>query len=291
MIYANGIQKVIFMNVSNDHCSPTVSVIMNCYNCSKYLREAIDSVYAQTYTNWEIIFWDNVSIDESATIAQSYDSKLRYFCGDENVPLGNARNLALTKARGDYIAFLDCDDIWLPSKLEKQISLFESHPDVKLVFCDCNIVNSQHDILYRAFSVQPPSRGFVFNDLLLSNNFIPLVTVVVKSSLFNDMGAFNNEYKIAEEYELFLRIAYRYQLDYVNEVLTEYRIHENNWSHRQDIGIKEQLNLIDFWLSKDISVKNKLRKKKLKRKMALYFYYMVKYMKFPKKWSAFYKTR
>ncbi|WP_319508429.1 glycosyltransferase [uncultured Methanolobus sp.] len=278
------------MSESIDHYSPAVSVIMNCYNCSKYLKEAIDSVYAQTYTDWEIIFWDNVSTDGSAGIAQSYDSKLRYFCGDKNVPLGNARNLAINKAKGQYIAFLDCDDIWLPSKMEKQIALFESNPDLKLVFCDCNIVNFQHDFLYRAFSVQPPSRGFVFNELLLSNNFIPLVTVVVKNSVFNAVGTFNNEYKIAEEYELFLRIAYKYHLDYVDEALAEYRVHDNNWSHRQDIGIKEQLNLIDFWLTKDISVKNGLRKKRVKRKMALYIYYIVKYMKFPKKWSAFYKT-
>ncbi|WP_292468827.1 glycosyltransferase [Methanolobus sp.] len=279
------------MEISDNIESPVVSIIMNCYNCSTYLKEAIDSVYTQTYGDWEIIFWDNVSTDNSAEIAKNYDSKLRYFCGDKNVPLGNARNLAIEKAQGQYIAFLDCDDIWLPSKLEKQISLFEANSNIKLVFSDCNVINSQHEILYRLFSVQKPSRGFAFNELLLSNNFISLVTVVIERSVFYDIGTFNDEFKIAEEYDLFLRIAHKHPLDYVDEALAEYRIHENNWSHRQDIGIKEQLKIIEFWLNKDILIKNKLRTKKIKRKIALCLYYIVKYMKFPKKWSAFYKTQ
>ena len=82
----------------NKNNQPLVCVIMNCYNGEKYLREAIDSVYAQSYKNWEIIFWDNLSTDSSAKIAKSYDSKLRYFVGQETIPLGAARNKALSKS-------------------------------------------------------------------------------------------------------------------------------------------------------------------------------------------------
>ena len=113
---------------------PTVSVIMNCFNGEKYLREAIDSVYAQTYKNWEIIFWDNASTDNSAEIAKSYDEKLRYFRGEKTVPLYAARNLALKQAKGKYIAFLDCDDYWLPQKLERQVEIFESDKKIGLVY-------------------------------------------------------------------------------------------------------------------------------------------------------------
>ena len=87
-----------------------VSIIMNCYNCAKYLEEAIDSIYAQSYDNWEIIFWDNCSTDNSALIAKSYDSKLKYFLAKEHTALGRARNLAIKEAKGGYIAFLDSDD-------------------------------------------------------------------------------------------------------------------------------------------------------------------------------------
>src|SRR5512146_2873876 len=116
---------------------PTVSVIMNCYNSARYLREAIDSVYAQTRGDWEIVFWDNRSTDESASIARSYDDKLKYFLGSEFMPLGAARNMAVQASRGEYLAFLDCDDLWAPEKLAKQIPLFESQPDVAVVYARC----------------------------------------------------------------------------------------------------------------------------------------------------------
>ena len=97
---------------------PLVSIIINCYNGEKYLREAIDSIYSQTYVNWEIIFWDNCSTDRSAEIAKSFDHRLRYYCTVDTTPLGAARNLAIKKTKGKYIAFLDCDDLYLPEKLE-----------------------------------------------------------------------------------------------------------------------------------------------------------------------------
>src|SRR3989338_6378909 len=100
---------------------PLVSVIMNCYNGEQYLREAIDSVYAQTYKNWEIIFWYNASTDDTQRIATSYDSRLKYFRADVNTPLGQARNMALKKATGIYIAFLDSDDVHLPCALQRQV--------------------------------------------------------------------------------------------------------------------------------------------------------------------------
>ena len=99
--------------------TPIVSVIMNCYNSARYLREAIDSVYAQTYKKWEIIFWDNASTDNSAAIARSYDDKLKYFKSEANVPLGKARNWAIEKAQGKYVAFLDDADLFHPVSTEE----------------------------------------------------------------------------------------------------------------------------------------------------------------------------
>ena len=114
---------------------PLVSVVINCFNGEKYLREALDSVITQTYKNWEIIFWDNKSTDKSAEIFKSYKaSRLKYYCASSHANiLYEARNYALKKANGDFIAFLDVDDWWLPNKLEKQIPLFND-PDVGLVY-------------------------------------------------------------------------------------------------------------------------------------------------------------
>ena len=108
--------------------APLVSIVVNCYNGEQFLKEAINSIYTQTYSNWEIIFWDNVSTDDSATIAQSYDKRLKYHLAHQTTPLGKARALAAGKARGKYLAFLDCDDLWLDSKLENQIEIFLRRP-------------------------------------------------------------------------------------------------------------------------------------------------------------------
>src|SRR5579871_5540987 len=101
--------------------SPWVSVIMNCYNGERFVKQAIDSVYSQTFTNWEIIFWDNASTDRTAEIAGSYDNRLRYFRGEVNVPLGQARRLAMARARGEWLAFVDHDDRCLPRRFELQM--------------------------------------------------------------------------------------------------------------------------------------------------------------------------
>ncbi|MEP6593239.1 MAG: glycosyltransferase family 2 protein, partial [Acidobacteriota bacterium] len=111
-----------------DREPPLVSVIINCFNGERYLRQAMDSIAAQRHPQWEIVFWDNGSIDGSADIARSYGSQVRYFRATETTPLGAARNLALQQARGDYVAFLDCDDVWMPETLSTLVSAMEGAP-------------------------------------------------------------------------------------------------------------------------------------------------------------------
>ena len=107
---------------------PLVSVIINCYNGEKYLREAIDSVMAQTYENWELVFWDNQSTDSTREIVECYNSpKIRYFYAPEHTPLGEARNKALERVEGELVAFLDCDDIWKPAFLEMGVRFLKKN--------------------------------------------------------------------------------------------------------------------------------------------------------------------
>ncbi len=124
---------------------PAVSVIMNCYNSSRYLREALDSVLAQTFADWELIFWDNRSTDDSAKIFKSYtDKRLRYFMAPTHTVLGRARNMAVGEARGEWLAFLDCDDLWVPQKLEKQIAVVREDTDeIGLVYGEMRILVSE----------------------------------------------------------------------------------------------------------------------------------------------------
>ena len=100
-----------------------VSIIINCFNGEKYLKDCLESVRLQTYANWEIIFWDNKSKDNSKKIFKSFkDKRFKYFLAKKHTNLYEAKNLALKKANGDIIAFLDTDDLWLKNKLQKQVN-------------------------------------------------------------------------------------------------------------------------------------------------------------------------
>ena len=107
---------------------------MNCYNGEAYLNDSIKSVLAQTYANWELIFWDNKSEDKSAEIFKSYkDKRFKYFYTNQHTSLYKARNLAIEKSSGSFISFLDTDDLWDPRKLELQMKYF-TNPEAGVVF-------------------------------------------------------------------------------------------------------------------------------------------------------------
>ena len=104
---------------------PLVSVIMNCHNGGKFLEQSINSIILQTYKNWELIFWDNVSQDESKKILNKFsDNRIKYFKSQKFNRLYESRNLAIQNARGEFISFLDTDDMWQKDKLEKQMNFF-----------------------------------------------------------------------------------------------------------------------------------------------------------------------
>jgi len=207
---------------------PLVSVIMNCRNGGKFLAEAIDSIYRQNYFNWEIIFWDNLSTDNSAEIAKSYDRRLRYFRGESIQPLGRARNMAIAQAKGELIAFLDADDLWMPDKLQKQVLLFRNDL-VGLVFSDAINLFSTTNTYYTQFSTLSilPPRGRIF-DYLLEKYGVSMPTVVLRREAMESAGGlFDDAFQYSEEYDLFLRISYNWECDYVAEPLAVYRIHQS----------------------------------------------------------------
>ena len=249
---------------------PVVSVIMNCLNCSRYLREAINSVYSQTYDDWKIIFWDNASTDNSAKIAKGYDNKLCYFRGEKTVPLGHARNLAIKKTRGKYIAFLDCDDIWLPEKLERQVELLDSNNKLGLVFSDNYVIDGFGNLKKKSILPNKMFRGNVFSELFY-HNFIPFLTVVLRKEAINRVGMFNHKYEIAEEYDLFLRIAEYYPVDFVEESLAKYRIHDGNFSKDIRLGVAEDLQIMNYWLDKKPELRRELRGKILLKKTRMFY--------------------
>lgn len=228
---------------------PIVSVIMNCLNGEKYLKEAIDSVYAQTYKDWEIVLWDNASTDKSAKIAKSYDSKLRYFRGEKTVPLYAARNLTLKQARGQYIAFLDTDDMWLPQKLELQVSLFENDNRVGLIYTNVEILE-ENDSIRRMHGDNSQPSGRIFRQLLRHYN-LNLQTVMISREVLESLGEwFDDSLNLCGDTDLFLRIAHDWDVRYLPEVTARYREHSGNYSLRYAEDIPGELEYILGKLSK-----------------------------------------
>lgn len=216
-----------------------VSVIINCYNGAEYLCETLNSLKRQSYKNFEVIFWDNCSTDNSKEIALSYGEGLKYYCSSENVPLGKARNLAIQKAAGKYIAFIDSDDLWNPDKLKKQVMELENNPDCGMVFSNfmrMNMLNGKVDV----HNKKAQYRVLSFEDLVGKYDFCLSSFMIREEALHGLDHIFNEEFRYAEEFELFSRIAYKWNTIYLPEPLVTYRIHKNmNTIKFQDrIGIE-----------------------------------------------------
>ena len=222
---------------------PAVSVIMNCYNGSRHLRSALRSLFAQTLCDYELVFYDNASTDESPAILQEvaapFEDRTRYFRGEQTVPLGAARNRALAHARGRYIAFLDCDDLWLPEKLARQIALFEANPKVGLVCTDTEIFDGERTVK-RLFAESRPSRGMAFEELM-ERQWISMSSAMLRrealENLLEDSGGdfperpcayFDQGLNVCEEADVFYRIAHDWELYYVDAPLTRWRVHWAN---------------------------------------------------------------
>lgn len=231
--------------------TPLVSVIINCLNGERYLRQALDSVFSQTYPHWEIVFWDNGSSDDSASIAQSYGNKLRYFRSETTSTLGAARNKALAQCRGEYIAFLDVDDLWLPEKLESQVSLFESNPKLGIVCSDSIFFNEKGD-QYRLFELFVPKRGRVFGDLLV-NNFMQTVTIMYRKEALDALPyIFDDNFTMAMDYDLSLRVAYFNEVDYVNHPLSKWRMHSGSETSKRRFLMPKENQIVIRKLCKEL---------------------------------------
>ena len=199
---------------------------MNCFNGEQFLNESINSVINQEYQNWELIFWDNKSTDKSSDIVSSYsDLRIKYFLSDDFTSLGQARNLAISKASGEYIGFLDTDDLWFEDKLKLQIPKFLYDKDVGIVICNTIFFNKHREKVYYK---TPPKQGYVFRNLLKSY-YISLETVLIrKDSLSNLNYFFSENYNIIEEFDFLVRLSKHVKLSYVNKVLSKWRIHPNS---------------------------------------------------------------
>ena len=193
---------------------PTVSVIIPTYNRKALVLEALESVFVQTYRDYEVVLVDDGSTDGTQTAVASLGNGIRYLY-QENAGEARARNYGLSAARGDIVAFLDSDDQWTPELLESEVGILKSHPEVALA-CARALTSGRKS--KRFAPQQEVLTGDLF-PLLFQTNFVNNSTVVARRSCLAEAGGFNEAYLTYYDYDLWLRIASRYPLAYVGRYL------------------------------------------------------------------------
>ena len=227
----------------NNKNTPLVSVVIPTFNSGNFIRETIESVLNQTYKIFEIIVVDDDSTDDTISKLKDLsnkDKRITYFqiphSGRPSVP----RNYGVEKSNGEYIAFLDADDIWVKNKLEKQISEFKKHPDYVLVysmsvtFGDVNIFSPYYEVLPLLYKVCRTK-----HDLINKGNSITCSTVLIKKEYFQKVGGFDEDPKLQiEDYDLWIRLSELGSLGFIPRIQTYYRIHGKqfsaDWQTKQD---------------------------------------------------------
>lgn len=229
--------------------APAVSVIIPTYNRALLLQKAIQSVLDQTFQDFEIIVVNNYSEDNTIEVVKSFkDERIKIINIRNNGIIAKSRNRGLEESRGNYIAFLDSDDMWLPEKLELQVGYLREHPQYYLVYSNAwyivsgigerNLKPQTSNLdtwIQKGLLIKPGTlrQGNVFKPFVNGNFFMPQLTVLMKREVFETVGFFteNPSAIAAEDYEYWLRVTLRYKIGFVDKPLALYREHSDSLIH------------------------------------------------------------
>lgn len=217
-----------------------VSIIVPAYNAAKYLRMALDSALGQTYSDREILAVDDGSTDTTPQILAQYGNSIRVV-RQANKGSAAACNAGVAMAQGQWVAFLDADDVWLPNKLARQIEL-----------CGDAVISHTESVCFgdalpyevRRSSFEPPYFGHVLRELLI-RNFITKSTVLMRRKVFLDIGGFDESYAAVEDWPFFLKVCAEHQLGYLPEAVVRYRVHKNSKSMQGRTTLPDHLRIIN----------------------------------------------
>jgi glycosyltransferase involved in cell wall biosynthesis len=214
--------------------APRVSVILPTYNRCASLLEAIESVAGQSFRDYEIIVADDGSSDETAERLAAHSAPIRAIRLEHSGRPAVARNHALAAASGDLIAFLDDDDRWSPAKLARQVALFDNRPAIGFAYHDFQLVDTGSGLSKRALSARQKLDGYIF-DALIHDCFLQPSTVMVRRSLLEKSGLFDESLEIVEDYDLWLRLAWLAPAGYIDEPLASVYRHSASHSRQRDL--------------------------------------------------------
>jgi len=217
---------------------PTVSVIIHTYNNEKFIAETVESVLNQTYKDYEIIVVDDGSEDGTRDALIPYMQKIRYHY-KENGGIASAKNAGISLSETEFVAFLDHDDLWVPDKLQLQMEHFNENPQIGLVYAKYTSFRDGEELRTKP---EKGYSGWIFKELL-SKSFIQTSTVVVKRECLDAVGPYDETFFLGDEYDMFLRIARKFQCGFVDKGLTRYRVHDTNASNNDFLFDNENLGV------------------------------------------------
>jgi glycosyltransferase involved in cell wall biosynthesis len=217
---------------------PTVSVIIHTYNNEKFIAETVESVMNQTYKDYAVIVVDDGSVDGTRDALIPYMQKIRYHY-KENGGIASAKNAGISLSETEFIAFLDHDDLWVPDKLQLQMEHFSENPQIGLVYAKYTSFRDGKELRTKP---ENGYSGWIFKELL-SKSFIQTSTVVVKRECLDTVGPYDETFSLGDEYDMFLRIARKFQCGFVDKGLTRYRVHDTNASNNDFLFDNENLGV------------------------------------------------
>jgi len=210
---------------------PKVSVLMPVFNARNYLAEAIESIVSQEFSDWELIIVNDGSIDDSEDIIQSFgDKRIRYYKNDGNKGIIYSRKLLIEKASGQYIAFLDSDDIALPQRLKIQTEFLDDNPDYGLCGSWGILIDEKGRKMknLKLFSEHNEIRcGLLFGNVFIQSS------MMIRKSLF-DSETYDSGFPVAEDYDLWCRLSAGHKMKNIPKYLIKYREHESNISREKE---------------------------------------------------------
>lgn len=213
---------------------PLVSVVIPTFNRANIVTNAIESVLNQTYKNTEIIIVDDGSTDNTRELLLTYKDKIRYV-NKTNGGASSARNLGIKQARGEYIAFLDSDDIWLPTKIEKQINVIKENNDMGIVITEIEFIGEAGRRNYSRFRRILPYDGFMFEHFL-KNPQITCSCILIRKNILDKVGVFDESLNTGEDIDLMLRILSIFKIAVIEEPLVFYLKKSDSLSRRLFTG-------------------------------------------------------
>ena len=204
-----------------------VSVVIPAYNHARYLPEAIESALAQTLPPHEVIVVDDGSRDDTPAVLERYRSRITII-SQQNSGVSAARNHGVERSTGDFLAFLDADDVWLPQKLERQVACFRERPESGLVHCAMQLIDHEGK---PGKTVDSGLEGWVGPELIRFRRPVVLgggSGVMVPRRVFDELGGFDGGLSTSADWDLYFRIAMQYPVAFIPEVLLQYRHHDSN---------------------------------------------------------------